>query len=106
MVVIEKASGRGRLVGRAKLKIDDIGKLLNFCRQFDIGNENTGEYVFDVRSGVVHWLDKETKSICSSMYCDILKGDVKIERGDLNWTDDEAVKKWEEIIVKALEKIA
>ncbi len=106
MVKIEKIE-RGKFVGRGRLEREEIKRLCSFCKTFDIANINDPEpeYVFDVRPEAIHWLDKKTKMICSSLYCNSVKGDLKIEFGDSEeWKDrDFALGKWNELINVALE---
>lgn len=97
-------AARGRLAGKGKLEKDEIKRLFDFCRTFDMTNaKSDSQYLFDVRSGAIHWLDKGTKTICSSLYCDHLRGHVKIQLGDAKeWTHERAFQKWLEVIKMAI----
>ena len=80
MVNIKKVK-KGKIIGEGKLPKMDIERIFDFCKKFDISNiENLDAgFLFDVRSGVIHWLDEKTKSICSSIYLDHNKEFFKIE---------------------------
>lgn len=93
---------KGNLVGESKLQKQQIKQIFDFCKDFDISKEETGEYVFDVRGGVIHWLDPSTKSICSSLYFDETKGNIHIELGDSGWNGGLARDRWKEVIETAL----
>lgn len=97
-------AARGSLAGKGKLEKEEIKRLFDFCRTFDLTNaDSDSEYLFDVRSGAIHWLDRSTKNICSSLYCDHLRGQVKIQLGDVKeWTRERAFQKWLEVIKMAL----
>ncbi len=100
--------GEGKITATGKLEKHEIKRLFDFCRSFDISavNEASTPYMFDVRSAVIHWLEKETKTICSSLYCDQAKGIIKIELGDVeDWTHDVALEQWTEVINTALEAL-
>lgn len=94
---------RGKFAGQGKLTQMEVKNLFEFCRNFDIANiQEDPEYIFDVRGGVIHWLDRNTKDICSSLYFDLTKGDVKIEVTKASvWNKSIAFERWYEIISKA-----
>jgi len=101
---------KGNIIGQSKIRKKDIPKLYNFCRQFDLSKidldatEVDSNYVFDVRRGVIHWIDKESKTIKSSFYCDMIKGEVRIEMGNApEWTSDIVIEKWKEVVATAME---
>jgi len=110
MIIMAKITKieKGKLVGKGKLEKEEVRRLFSFCKTFDISNLTDADsaYVFDVRPEAIHWLDKKDKTICSSLYCDTAKGDLKIELGDSEeWMDkDFALGKWNELIDVVLKK--
>jgi len=101
----------GRVAGR--LSKEEISKLYEFCKSRDIlnGKEN-GAYIFDARPGAIHWLDKETRRIYSSLYFDMSTGEVRLQSGtfeetdkEKNWDEKTATEKWNELIEKIMEKL-
>ena len=98
-----KAVDKGRVVGQSRLQKGDLKKVFDFCKSFDISmSGDDSEFLFDVRSGVIHWLDKQTKEICSSLYLDEANGTIRIEMGDANWSGSTALEKWKEVLETAL----
>jgi hypothetical protein len=97
---------RGRSIAEGKLEKDDLKKVFNFCRVFDWQNVAEADplYLFDVRGEVIHWLDKQNKEICSSLYFNEANGRIRIELGDVDgWDGSTAIEKWKEVINAALE---
>ncbi|MCX6815774.1 MAG: hypothetical protein NT120_02900 [Candidatus Aenigmarchaeota archaeon] len=96
---------KGKTVGKGKLSKKHLRKVFEFCSVFDLANvDQDSDYIFDVRGEVIHWLNKDDKEICSSLYFDDANGSIKIELGDgANWTGDFALKKWKDVIKQAIE---
>jgi hypothetical protein len=97
---------KGNFAGHGKLSKDEVKNVFDFCRNFDLSSTNEeSDFVFDVRSGVIHWLDKENKEICSSLYFDLINGEVKIEVAkDSEWNKSLAFEKWFDVISQAQKK--
>jgi hypothetical protein len=98
--------GQGNVSAKGILAKEDLDKFFKFCKRFDIidGDKND-PYIFDVRSGVIHWLAKADKSICSSLYFDLQKGKISIELSDPPvWDHDAAIQNWNNVINQALKQ--
>lgn len=97
---------QGLIAAKGQLAKEEIQKFFKFCKAFDIIDGSKNEpYVFDVRSGVIHWLDKVDKKILSSLYFDLNKGKISIELDqDSKWNHDDAIKNWNGVINEALKE--